>query len=205
MFTKKLYLDCYTVYEHIAEFYPIQWRSGQLNLPLWTDITVEIYRDAQGLIRSDYATADRVSALHPHDPLQWEGYISSQHYQHYKILAPWHIEASEPVKFVMSPHHDMLAHAGHITVPPGDIDFVYQRAIHVNTFWHTDQRGCASQLLTAGTGLVQLTPLLPRDVRVRIHAVTLEEFNRKNYTPKFLGLYRERQERDQERRGCPFA
>jgi hypothetical protein len=160
---------------------------------------VEIYRDAQGLIRSDYATADRVSALHPHDPLQWQGYIDSQQYQHYKILAPWHIEASEPVKFIMAPHEDMIAHTGAITVPPGDIDFVYQRAIHVNTFWHTDLRGSASHLLTAGTGLISLTPLVPRQVHVRIHAVTLDEFNRKNYTPKFQGLYRERE------RTCPFA
>jgi hypothetical protein len=205
MFTKKLYLDCYTVYEHIAEFYPITWHNQQLHLHLWTDVSVEIHRDKGGQIRSDYATADRVSALQPHDPQQWQGYIDSQQYQHYKILAPWHIEASEPVKFVMSPHPDMLAHMGAVTVPPGDIDFVYQRAIHVNTFWHTDAQGDASHLLTAGTGLVSLTPIEPRHIIVRTHCVTLDEFNRKNYTPKFLGLYRERYARDQERKGCPFA
>jgi hypothetical protein len=193
------------VYNHIAEFYPITWDGTSLSIPLWTDFDIELGRDQQGFIRSRYSPADRVSSLQIHDPQQWQGYVDTQQHQHYKILSPWHIEASRPVRFHLTPHEHMLRIADLVTVPPGQIDFVYQRAIHINTFWHAGPDGNLSHLLEAGTGLARLTPVEPVQVVVRVHSVTLAEFDMRNYTPKFMGLYRERVTRDQDSKGCPFS
>lgn len=202
LFARPIYLDCYTVYEHIAEFYPLRTDSRGITMRLWTDLCVEIHRDRQGMIRSDYSSADRVSGLQIHDPRQWEGYVDTQRYQHYKILAPWHIEATEPVLFQMTPARGILEHVSAVTVPPGLIDFVNQRALHVNTFWSAGVEGELSYFLPAGTELVTLTALTDRPVVIRTHCITLDEFTAKNYTPKFMGLYRERVRIESK---CPFA
>lgn len=199
----RLDLDCFVPYDHIREFYPIQLTDQALGLSLWTDIDVEIHRDHQGQVHADYASADKISDLQIHHSRQWQGFVSAQEYQHYKILAPWFCRANRPVKFQMVPSLEILNLSPVVTVLPGHLDFVYQSAMHVNTLWHVGTEG-VSQLLQAGLPLVRLVPLTPVRLRVHCHSVTMEEYHRLTYTPKFGGLYRERVVR-QKQHGCPFA
>jgi hypothetical protein len=168
-------------------------------MPLWTDVTVEMMGSPNG-IEARYATADKITSLVVHENIQWRGFADPRQYHHYKIMAPWWIKSKSDILWDFVPatwsHGEWL---NTLTVLPGQIDFKYQHVVHVNTFWKLGPNNRTSELLTAGTPLVQLSPRTENKVEIKTHCVDLTEFNKMMHLPKFSGLYKENKQRK-----CPF-
>lgn len=195
---RSIVLDCYSVYTPLCDFYPLRVEDGLVKMPLWTDVTVEIQAG-----RPDYATGDRITSMESHPPQQWQGYVNPYHYQHYKMLCPWFVRSSEYFLSAFGPSSSILSWADQITIPPGHIDFVHQNALHVNAFYHMDGRGNHSSFIPAGVDIIQLQPLTSSPIKICTHCVTMDEYNRLQYTAKFSGLHRERASIAEK--ACPFA
>lgn len=167
-------------------------------LPLWTDVTVEMQRSQRGL-ESRYMCADGLSTMETHDNSQFRGYVNPDLYQHYKLRVPWIIYSKSDIFWnynQASWHHgDWL---GTLNILPGQIDFKYNHIAHINMLLKISDTGRTSMMLPAGLPMVMLSPRTEKEVDMRLHSVTMQEFNRMLYMPKFTGLYKENKSR------CPF-
>jgi len=173
--------------------------SNSFTLPLWTDIAIELTGRPSG-IEARYACADQLTQLEIHDPSQYRGFVDLLQYQHYKILAPWYIRSNKDTlwNFQQSTwnHGPWL---GTMNILPGQVDFVYQNVVHINTLWKLGAQGRTSTMIPAGTPMIQLSARTEEEVDLRTHAVTIAEYNKMMYVPKFQGLYKEN-----KAKRCPF-
>lgn len=167
-------------------------------LPLWTDITVEMQRGSRGL-ESRYMCADGLSTMEIHDQSQYKGYVDANQYQHYKLRSPWLLFSKSDIFWNFhqaSWHHgDWL---GTMNILPGQVDFKFQHVVHINMLLRNSDTGRTSMMLPAGLPMVMLSPRTEKEVDLRVHSVTMPEFNRMLYMPKFSGLYKENKDK------CPF-
>lgn len=110
-------------------------------------------------------------------------------YQHIKLPLPWRIKTNESIEWIWSqPQWHQKNPLSHWS-SPGVIDFKYTHIADYNLFLNSGNRFS----ITPGEPVAQLIPLTDKDIKLKYHLVTTEEFHRlDNYKGWRINNFKER-------------
>jgi hypothetical protein len=188
----------------------IDMYNNSFILPLWSDVSIEMYLSVDGVKQWRYNFSDNISNLEVHHESQFTNFIDYQKYQHIKFQPRWKLKESKGIKFYVTHPTWNMGHTNFkFQVLPGVLNFKYQTSIAINTLWKYPDvlEKIDSTLLEADTPLAHIIPLTDKPVNIKTHIVTQEEFNRHSgSTSKFSGIYRENKKiiDRNEKSKCPF-
>lgn len=157
-------------------------------VPMWSDLLCNVTRDG-----CEYQYSDRMSEAGFHQPEQLMGFYDTDKLQHIKLTAPWLTKCDENIDWMWM---DCTWHRTNHTeymVPPGLINFKYNRQVNVNMFFHKlkDQQ---TVLIPHQQPLFQVVPLSDRPVRVKAHMLSRADFVQMQdtftHTVSFMGAYK---------------
>jgi len=174
-------------------------------LPLWSDVQIEL-SSLQGQKNWRYQYADQFSIIDQHDSSMYAGFVDNERYQHFKFVAPWLVKEKSGVKFTLfQPSWNMGNLNCKYSVLPGVVDFKYQYSVNVNAMFEYPENSTRKLLIEAGTAIAQFTAHSDKNVDIRCHSISEEEFKRKFHITKFAGSYLERKKRiNSNESKCPF-
>ena len=135
-------------------------------LPMWSDLAVKF---TQG--RLEYKFADGTSVCSSHPVEQRMGFFMS--YTNLKIESPWLIRSEKDVMFNYLPTFWNNNENDPYQVVPATIDFYYQYGIAVNTIIPNRP---LEFMIPFGKPMVHLMPLTEREIDLRIHLVSDQEW-----------------------------
>jgi len=171
------------------------YKNG-LILPLWSDLIVETTKDSWKYEFS--ASSDAVS----HDPQQFGPEFNS--FIHLKLISPWLIRENSGIKFIwMEPTWNHISTLGNYFTLPGIIDYKYQIGTNINLLF---QQKDNKILITAGQPMAHLIPITEKEIEVRTHHVTEQEYMKLDvsaYESSFIKKYAKNKKILQGK--CPFA
>lgn len=89
-------------------------------------------------------------------------------------------------------------------IPPGIVNYKYQHTTHINMFLSLKEKKTFS--LNAGDPMVYLLPLSEKEIVLKHHLVSMNEFNNYFRTKiSFLNSYRKRANIIKSKGKCPFG
>jgi hypothetical protein len=142
-------------------------------LPLWSDLVVSTDNENMG-----YYFCDPNSKADFHDPRQTNG-LFTEDYHHMKLLSPWHIRTKDRVNFFTTApfwnSFDQKELFRDVIVAQGMSNFDAQRATNVNILFPRMQKRYE---FLAGTPIMQFIPLTEKNIELKHHLVSLEEYKR---------------------------
>jgi hypothetical protein len=170
-------------------------------IPLWSDIALRTGAEGQWA----YHSSQKDTILESHPKEQYGDEFNN--YSHIKIVSPWFLSEKTGCNFYYAPATwNLTAHYSDFILPPGIINFKYQGSVHVNTFFHKVDKQI---LLEAGTPLVQLIPLSDKEVVVKCHTLSQDEYSKKveskTYAAKFMSKYKAKKKIIDSNSKCPFG
>lgn len=218
----------YAPIDHAEKFYPDWWKNlpkteldfkslGRQNesmrfcagfidhfqrgliIPMWSDLMIrteppDTYR---------YQFSDATSLCECHPTIQRRGY--REDLINIKIISPWLLRSEKSVHWTFLPpmwHH--ATDPGYSTAI-GTVNFYYQNSTHINLLMGNDKE----ILIPFGQPILHLMPLTERDIKIKRHLVTEEEWlreNRRMMPVSFFGSYfklkKHREKMEQSK--CPF-
>jgi hypothetical protein len=170
-------------------------------IPAWSDMAIEMMGEARAAAIEPKGKMD--VNCHPKN-LYWSQLYKG--YSHIKLMSPWMIREKTGVKFTWN-RCDWVnsENADKFHVVSAVIDFNTQYASHINVF----QKTGSTVHIPAGTPLVHLIPITDKDLDLRKHVVSPEEYNRiyNSYAERgiFMGHHRAMQKYiEEEQAKCPF-
>ena len=170
-------------------------------IPLWSDISMRTGSDGLWAFRS----SQKDTILQSHNKNQFGDEFDN--HIHVKILSPWFLSEKTGCKFYFAPATwNLTSYYNDFIVPPGIVDFKYQGGVHVNTFFHKVDKQI---LLKAGTPLVHLIPLSDKEVIVKCHTLSQDEYSKRveteAYPAKFTSNYKTKKKIIDSKSKCPFG
>ena len=139
-------------------------------LPLWSDMSIDI--NDKGGYR--WTSASDKCGVESHSREQmWKGFYSD--WTHIKLISPWALKEKTGVKFMWS-HTDYhnCDSKQNIKILQGILDFKYNNATHPQLMIKNDTQWHAK----AGDILAHIVPLSEKDVVIKTHLVSKEEYER---------------------------
>ena len=147
-------------------------------LPLWSDLLVEV--GAKGDTSYRWQFSDQYSDATVHPDHQRNKFLPDTEYQHIKINAPWLLETKEDLNWAVVPPTWNVDNPENIIIPPGVLNFKYQRQINANLLIKRDKESKIIKI-KFHQPLMQIIPLTEKPVEFRFHLISNEEWeNRKN-------------------------
>jgi len=209
----KIVLDCFTYIPELETLFPLLYAEERIP-NFWKNLspTVNHFGIHRGSAKTcpgmgslfktgfilqnwhDYAisTEDSTFRWHPeneaeqHNPKQWGEYLKSYH--HLKLISPWRITEKTGVNFLFTNcfwHDDEFKPL----VVNGVVDYKYQRTTSVNMLIPKNMFP-KSLTIPAGKELAHIIPLSDKDIEIKMHTVTENEYQRLGtYTFSFNGQY----------------
>lgn len=148
------------------------YKKDSFVIPLWSDLALDY-----GPQDYNYVFADGRSKLIHHEQ-DMRGEFMSE-YEHFKLASPWKLYEKSGIKFHFSQLFYNFEDPGKIILPPAILNFKLQHATEIN--FMVKRPICINRLnMAAGTPLVLLTPLTEKDVSIKTHLVSAEEYQRKS-------------------------
>jgi hypothetical protein len=197
----------------IASFF----RNGFI-IPLWTDAKMGYATVSNGYTNTVQPVtqfSDQTTKGQLHDQkAMGEEFMPSNTYAHFKIFSPWVFECSEDIDWSWTQPTYNFKYPDELTVLPGILEFKYNSNVFINcSIRKLDENKTPTLLeLEAGQPLVHLLPITDREVVVRNHLVTQEEWNRiyqKNNRVFFFNNHNKKRNllKKQEalEKSCPFG
>jgi len=192
-------LDCFTVIPDLPELFPIVESKNMI--PNWwkkLDTTVEFqgvnrgtmktcpgvvdyfksgfvlqaWRDFQIQINSGIPSTYPDDAADQHNPIQWGTGLDG--YAHIKLVSPWRIKEKTGVKFLFT-NSFWNHHQSNYFVPNGIVEYKHQSTTNVNMVV-SKKIYPNSFTINAGDPLVQCIPLSDKNIKIKMHVVSAEEF-----------------------------
>jgi hypothetical protein len=123
------------------------------------------------------ASSDFVDSSQSHDGIQFERFAGNNG-GNFKLTSPWLFKTKENIDFVWTqPSWNMRENLSNITLLPAVINFKEQHGTNINYFLENNEnkKTCKIDSLTP---LVILHPLTEREIEIKNHLVTKEEFER---------------------------
>jgi hypothetical protein len=229
---KKLIVDAFTyeryinVYEAMPidyshKFYPQWWKNvnkgertkdsilnvkgcigianvytNSITLPMWSDIELDV-------VSGEWRFSDGFSKLDFHPQVQ-RGEFKKDHL-HFKFICPWYLKSEKGVNFSYIGdyynHNDLP-----IEVAPGIVDYYYQHSINFNFLVPKQVK---KVFIPVGTPLAIITPLTEREVILKRHLVSDEEYMKiyAKHSPLSFGrkYYTNKRLREAQETKCPFG
>lgn len=180
-------------------------------IPFWTDAIFQPKSFSEG--KSALGLLPKEYYFDTHPPVQYPNLFNG--YAHAKLHSPWHLREKSGVMFswnsaTWSLHNQIK----NFTIVPGAIWFDTQTATHVNMFINRDIERFS---LTAGTPLVHVIPISDKEVDIKCHLVTPQEWIDVDPLPmQFNGMsvnrwgrywkdLKKSKELDKQESKCPFG
>lgn len=175
------------------------YHKNSIIVPLWSDL--ELDYGPQGYA---YAFADSKTALAYHPQVMRGEYMKE--YEHYKIASAWKFREKTGVKFHFSSPFYNYDDPGLMVVPPAIVNYKYQHSTEFN-FMLKRPAVTKRFSLQAGQPLIHLAPLTDKNVVVKTHMVTPEEYERSfRWVFAFNNLYNKAKKISDARESkCPFG
>jgi len=158
--------------------------------PLWTDLAVLVGK--KGTDNYKYQFSDEVSSLTVHPSAQRGAGFHPNDFLHLKLNSPWVCRCEEDVKFVVMQSSWNFPTVTRPVIPPAIIDFKHQSGLNINMFIERRDEDL-EHLLGAGQPMLHCIPLDNRDIELRLHLVSTDEYLRhykRAPSLKFTGKYR---------------
>jgi hypothetical protein len=143
--------------------------------PLWVDASVIVRPDGS----YSYTSADSPFSIESHFPGQWVGYAG---YTHMKFVLPWHVEEKTGVQFLLQ-RPAWTSNADNLLInkmasASGVVDFKSQHSLHLHTFLEIPPER-HEFMLKFGTPLLHIIPLTDKEITVKTHVISEEEWRKK--------------------------
>jgi hypothetical protein len=203
----KVVIDCFTDLPHVYKynkidyannFYPEWWKNtpkevkhkfwtistvkkcrglidsyGQgYMLPLWTDIAFNIDNKS-----CEWQCADYKTEIITHNSKTWDTFADPNDYIQLKLMSPWHCTSNKYIKHqLIKPFWNHPLNSPYI-ISEGVLDFKYTYAANINLF--IDMTRNQSFTIKAGTPMIQFIPLTEKEVVLKHHLLSADEFNKK--------------------------
>lgn len=140
-----------------------------LYIPAWGDIKISSNSTECTIVSDNVQIQNHLYNQIP--------YKISEAYNHYKLVSPWHFSEKRGIKFLLFEQTWNLIGADmHPLVVPGILEFKYQNGTNINILC----RHGANTDISAGTAIAGLIPLSEKSIDLKVHLVSIEEFNTKN-------------------------
>lgn len=181
----------------------IDFFKNSFAMPLWSEVAIQIGQ--VGTTDYKYQFSDMSSSIKHHNPAQ-RGLAYPEHeFQHLKFEAPWRFSCDEDIKFMQVGPFWNNNDPMEMAIAPGVLDFKYQKGANVNVLFKRDFE-TKTYTFEAGAPLVYFFPLTERNVKLKVHLLSSEEYKKltsSDISLSFVGKYRTNQ-RFLKKRGCPF-
>ena len=180
-------------------------------MPLWTDTFFSLAQTGPRQWGVAGQNADSSTEIESHSPKQWGDFIDSDAYMHVKIKSPWLFICNEEIDWTWTqPSWNTSAYDEYLVLP-GITDFKYQSSTNINIISRRFNRNNQPNVvkIEAGQPLVHIVPITEREVEVRNHLVTLDEYRNldmRNTHISYLNNYaktRSMRKKNEEAK-CPF-
>jgi hypothetical protein len=152
-------------------------------IPFWTDAVFQPKSHSEG--KSALGLMPRDFNFDTHPPIQYQNLFDG--WLHAKLHSPWKIKEKTGVQFSWNGAlWNTHKHAKNFLVVPGGLWFDTQTTSHVNVFINRDVERFE---LNGGTPLVHVIPLSDKEVEVKCHFVSVEEYLKVDPIPEeFNGM-----------------
>lgn len=174
-------------------------------IPMWADLRVELGPIGDPTFRAQFS--DGVSQIGDHPPATRGGYLPQTHYQHLKLHTPWVARCKEGVYFKWEQPTWSYRNPNKSIVLPGTIEYKYQYSMNANLMFARETDKVLIEI-PFQQPLVHVTPLTERELDLRHHMVSVDEYNRFMQGDKLssINYYRAyRRVRESEEKKCPFG
>lgn len=174
-------------------------------IPFWSDALFHVGPDFNtGL---NYSFADGTTTISVHSSAERGTYLNESSYQHIKVQSPWFIECKDDVKFVFNQNTWEFDKPEQTIIPPGIIDFKYQKATNYNMFFK--YTGTPYDVfIKAGSPIVTYAALTEREVKIHNHLLDEKEYKsrreKNSATFVFRNRYNTTKDLIDSTKKCPF-
>lgn len=176
--------------------------SKGIAIPLWSDLTMLVHKEG-----FSYYFTDGISIVTSHPPFQHGN--NFQNLGHIKIESPWRFKEKTGVHFIMTePFYNNNKILGKYFTAPGILEFKYQHATNINTFFPIKENKKEDQVkFQAGDTLAHLIPLSDKNIKIKNHLVTDVEYEKLNVGFNYSSntYYKNKNIRIQNEKKCPFG
>jgi len=176
-----------------------QYKHG-LILPLWSDFAIA----TRGGTNWEVQFSDPQANIEPHDSRQWDMYADPKEFKHLKLMSPWAMKTKEDVSWTYSKPMWSFPAGDNLVIASGIVEFKTQSSTHINMLMPLAERD--PYILQAGQPMAQIIPLTDKDIELRTHLISLDEFKAK-YTNRFSYAFTKghiRTNNIKKQKKCPF-
>lgn len=171
-------------------------------IPMWIDTIIKT--TAQGQWAYRLASNDPDTVINSHEKLEFGEAFNNL--IHLKIHSPWLLSEKSGCQFYFSsPFWNQIESLGTWYTPPGVVNYKHQSSTHINLLFPKQD----TQLtISAGAPMVYMVPLTDKEVELKCHLVSAEEYNQiylRNYMGSFLGSYKKNKKNREANSQCPMG
>ena len=167
-------------------------------IPAWSDFSI-LATDANW----SYQFSDGISSIVSHPNKQFSDIFED--YLHFKIISPWMIREKTGIKFAFTnPIWNNVDKSQILIFPQGIVEYKYQHATNINIFI---KKTPIQNEFTFGTPLAHIIPLSEKQVKIRNHLISDEEYRQLDdlhVNITFLNKYRKIINTKGSSTACPF-
>jgi hypothetical protein len=181
----------------------IEFHRNGIAIPMWSDVFVNVGDIKTKNIR--HAIMNTPTMTHP--PQQRGSWLPAQQYGHAKFDNPWIFKTKECVQFMLMGAFYNFDNPDSFMIPPGIIDFKYQQGANINMLFDYREQS-RDVMIKAGDPAVMLIPLTEREVVVKKHKVSSQEYRDLKMLPytfsNHYGFNKRVIDRAEEEKKCPL-
>lgn len=174
-------------------------------MPMWSDFRIELAPIGDPFFKAQMS--DGTTHISQHPAMLRGSYLPETHYCHIKFSTPWAGRCKEDVYFKWEQPTWSLKSPDRVIVLPGVIEFKYQYSMNLNVMFARAKEKSMIQL-DFQQPIVHLTPITEREVILKHHMVSREEYDKYMQGEKLsmINRYRAyRRVRESEEKKCPFG
>lgn len=177
-------------------------------IPMFTDLKISIEDDHWNCITAAGLADSRghIIIVDSHSRDQFGREFDA--YCQFKILMPWLLKEKTGVNFTMiGAYWNQTKLLDQLYVAPGVLNFKYQSSTNVSFFTKTENKIIT---INAGQPLAYLIPMTDKDVVIKSHLVSENEYRNmlttSTYASKFVDRYKfNKRITDSQEKKCPFG
>ena len=213
-------VDCFTYYQAGFEFTPIDygskfipewWKKTEsssggvstikscvglidyykncLVIPSWFEMDLRVYKEGDEKWWDYEASNQFVDTESSHTRESFKGF-SLENGNNVKLTSPWVIQTKDDVKWVWNqPTWNLREHLSTFTILPAVVEFKYQQGTNINLFV-INEDNLKNTIIKPNTPLVCLHPMTDKNIVIKNHLISYEEFIQKKHGASSMFLMR---------------
>lgn len=176
--------------------------KNSFSIPMWSDLIVRTSSDGNWVYQYSDRTTPKI--IQSHDEKQLPILNS---YIHIKLESPWVFVEKSGINFYFTDSfYDKMDKWNEYKNIPAIVNYKYQNITNVNMFLPKVENTIT---INSGTPIATIIPLTEKEVVIKSHLVTIEEFDRlkttNGYMGSFTNQYDKRKKILEKQSKCPFG